>query len=74
MKYWLLAFIFNLQTDEFIRKDQTPFQSRARCEEIARGVNERYKNNTQFRIVTICVSDDHFTGRRLDPGVPNHVY
>lgn len=71
-KFWLLAFIFNLQTDEFIRRDDTPFQTRARCEEIAKGIKERY--SSQYRIVTLCVTDDHFKGRKLDPGVPSHLH
>ncbi len=67
-KFWLLVFLFNVETKDFIRRNNIPFDTQARCEAIAKDIPSVYKG---YRTVAFCVSDDHFKGRKLDPGIPS---
>ena len=65
MKFWLIAFF--LTTDgEFVSKREIAYKDEAACY-VAMDSIRPPKKNLITRIV--CVSDDHYMGRKQDPGV-----
>lgn len=68
MKYWLIVFL--LQPDgEFIMKREIEYPNEATCYMMMDPIAKQYR----FKNVTVqmvCVSDDHHSGRKQDPGVP----
>jgi hypothetical protein len=62
MKYWLIIFFFT-PSGEFITKKEIQYKDEASCYLAM----DRVKTNKIAQMV--CVSDDHFMGRKQDPGV-----
>ncbi len=63
MKFWLIIF-FLTPEGEFIRKKEIAYKDKASCYLAMDKV--KAKQITQM----VCVSDDHYRGRKQDPGVP----
>jgi hypothetical protein len=62
VKYWLLVF-FLTPEGEFIEKKEFLFKAEASC---YLGMDRvKVKQIAQM----VCVTDDHYTGRKQDPGV-----
>lgn len=69
MKYWLLVMILDPYTGEFLEKQEFPTVSKEACIKLAGEETKKYINK-QLAIQTFCVTDDHYTGRSVDPGIP----
>lgn len=66
MKFWLIIFL--LQPDgEFISKREIAYPDEATCYMMMEPIARQYKKQT---VQMVCVSDDHFTGRKQDKNVP----
>jgi hypothetical protein len=65
VKFWLLIF-FLTPEGEFIDKREVSYQNADKCYKAMKHV--RRPKGT--RIHTMCVSNDHYTGLKQDPGVP----
>jgi hypothetical protein len=63
MKFWLIVF-FLTPEGEFVGKKELPFKDEASCYIAMDKV--KVKQKAQM----VCVSDDHYMGRKQDPGVP----
>ena len=63
MKFWLLIF-FLTPEGEFISKKEIAYKDKASCYVAMDKV--KVKRIAQM----VCVSDDHRSGRKQDPGVP----
>jgi hypothetical protein len=68
MKFWLIVFLFT-SDGEFLGKDIYESASKEQCIEFAGDVTKTLIN-TQTSAQFYCVSDDHYMGRKQDPGVP----
>lgn len=69
MKYWLIMF-FLTPDGEFIHKDVYSAPSKEVCEKAAQQITRRIKALGKYNVEYHCVSDDHYTGKKQDPGVP----
>ena len=66
--FWLIVFIFS-NDGEFLEKSSYEAASKEQCIEMV--ADEARKTvNTQTQVQFYCVSDDHYTGRNQDEGVP----
>ncbi len=65
MKFWLIAF-FLTPDGEFVSKREVAYKDEATCY-IAMDSVRSPKKNLITKIV--CGSDDHYMGRKQDPGV-----
>lgn len=65
MKFWLIIF-FLTPEGEFLSKHEVQYSSKAECQS-ARAAFKKLPVVNQIQ--TVCVSDDHFRGRKKDPGV-----
>ena len=63
MKFWLIIF-FLTPEGEFVSKKEISYKDKASC--YAAMDNVKAKKITQM----VCVSNNHYTGRKQDPGVP----
>ena len=63
MKFWLIMFFLTSEGD-FISKKEIQYKDKASCYLAMNKV--KVKNKTEM----VCVSNDHYTGRKQDPGVP----
>jgi nicotinamide riboside kinase len=68
MKYWLIIFITSPQ-GEYIDKDVYSTPNKAACEQVAKKMVSRLRSISKNEIEYVCVSDDHYMGRKQDPGV-----
>ena len=63
MKFWLIIF-FLTPEGEFVSKKEISYKDKASC----------YLAMDKVKVKRIaemfCVSDDHYRGRKQDPGVP----
>ena len=66
MKFWLIIF-FLTPEGEFVSKKEIPYKDEASCY-IAMDKVKVKRPATIAEMV--CVSDDHHSGRKQDPGVP----
>jgi hypothetical protein len=65
MIYWLLIFSFNAD-GEFVSKQELHMNNKFVCEL----VSAQYPAQVKIGFVkTLCVSDDHHSGRKQDEGV-----
>lgn len=65
MKYWLIIMFFT-PNGEFAGKREIAYKDEATCYIAMDGIRPPRRNLlTQM----VCVSDDHFMGRKKDPGV-----
>ena len=62
MKFWLIIF-FLTPEGEFISKKEIAYKDKASC--YVAMDNVKVKRIAQM----VCVSDDHYMGRKKDPGV-----
>lgn len=69
MKYWLILFITS-PDGEFVDKDVYSISTKAACEAVAQKMVTRLKAISKYEFEYHCVSDDHYMGRKQDPGVP----
>jgi hypothetical protein len=65
MKFWLIIFFLNPQS-EFLDKREFQYTSKIECQKAQARLK---KLPVVKQIQTICVSDDHHSGRKQDPGV-----
>ena len=66
MKFWLIVF-FLTPEGEYLSKQEMQLSSKTTCELVA----EKYPAQVGTGPVkTICVSDDHYTGKKQDKNVP----
>ena len=68
MKYWLIFMIFS-HDGEFITKFEYEAKSKRHCVELAGYASQQYVNKDRLT-QSWCVTDDHFRGRKQDPGIP----
>jgi hypothetical protein len=68
MKFWLIVFLFTSDGD-YAGKDIYEAADKAQCVEFASDVTKTLVN-TQLMAQFYCVSDDHYTGRSVDDGIP----
>ncbi len=66
MIYWLLIFSFDVNGD-FLSKQEMQLSSKSMCELVAAQYPAQVRSGS---IKTQCVSDDHYSGRKQDDGVP----
>lgn len=70
IKAWLIVFILSTNPrveDDYLGKVVVPFPTMADCRA---GERKMVREGQAIRYQTLCVTDDHHTGRRYDPGVP----
>lgn len=65
MKFWLIIFFLGPNGD-FLDKKELVFKDEATCYSMMEPVARRYPKST---VQMVCVSDDHHSGRKQDPGV-----
>ena len=63
MKFWLIIF-FLTPEGEFVSKKEISYQDKTSCYSAMGKI--KFKQRTEI----VCVSDDHYSGRKQDPGVP----
>jgi hypothetical protein len=63
VKFWLIIF-FLTPEGEFVSKKEVPYKDKASCYSVMD------KIKVKQRAEMYCVSDDHYMGRKQDPGVP----
>jgi hypothetical protein len=63
VKFWLIV-LFLTPQGEFVGKKEIPYKDKASCYLAMDKV--KVKRIAQM----VCVSDDHYRGRKQDPGVP----
>jgi hypothetical protein len=63
MKFWLIIF-FLTPNGEFVGKKEIQYKDEASC------YLAMDKVEVKHRAQMVCVSNDHYTGRKQDPGVP----
>ena len=69
MIYWLLIFSFDVKGN-FVSKQELQFANKAVCEMVAAQYPAHLPQVRTGAIKTVCVSDDHHSGRKLDADVP----
>ena len=69
MKYWLIVFLMTPE-GEYAGKYTAPATSKVACEALAVEVKKMYRIDRKLKSEHYCVSDDHYMGRKQDPGVP----
>lgn len=68
MKYWLIVFLFT-PNGEYAGKEVYPTVNKQACYQMAGQVIRTYINS-QYKVEFYCVTDDHYQGRKQDPGIP----
>ena len=63
MKFWLIVMLYD-PSGQWIGKVVQPYYTQFACEQAVRTTRGEPK------LRALCVSDDHFSGRKQDPGVP----
>jgi hypothetical protein len=69
MIYWLIIFSFDVNGN-FKSKQELQFANKAACEMVAAQYPAHLPQVRTWSIKTLCVSDDHRSGRKPDAGVP----
>ena len=72
IKAWLIIFLLNPNVnseENFLGKVEVPMASMADC---IRAKKKLTQEGDDVSYQFICVTDDHHTGRKYDPGVPLH--
>lgn len=74
IKAWMIIFIFwhspndfSLEERKFAGKIEVPYTSMNAC---VKAKSTLTMESEDLRYQFICVTDDHHSGRRVDPGVP----
>jgi hypothetical protein len=68
MKFWLIAF-FLTPDGEFISKREIAYKDKATCYTAMDLVRAPKNLKNEIIVQVVCVSDDHFMGRKKDSGV-----
>ncbi len=63
MKFWLIIF-FLTPEGEFVSKKEISYKDKASC------YSAMDKVKVKQIAEMVCVSDDHHSGRKQDPGIP----
>lgn len=66
MKYWLIIFFLD-PNGEFVGKREIAYKNEVKCYTAMEYIKPPRKDWT---VQMLCVSDDHHSGRKQDPGVP----
>lgn len=66
MKFWLIIFFLTPQ-GEFVGKQEIAYKNKATCQMAMSRVKSPKRN---LSVQKVCVSDDHYNGRKQDPNVP----
>ena len=66
MPFWLIIFIFDAKSGEFLVKDEYLFRDRIVCES---ALKDYPKLPKELVAKKLCVSYKHYTGEQQDPGV-----
>ncbi len=66
MKFWLIIF-FLTPEGEFISKKEIAYKDKASCYV---AMNKVKVKRPATIAEMVCVSNDHYTGRKQDPGIP----
>jgi hypothetical protein len=64
MKFWLLIF-FLTPEGEFVEKREVAYKNANSCYKAM----DRVRKPKGMKVHTMCVSNDHYTGLKQDPGV-----
>jgi hypothetical protein len=64
VKFWLLIFFFS--DGEFVGKREIAYKDEATCYMAMDHIRPPKK---RYITQMVCVSDDHYTGKKQDPGV-----
>lgn len=67
-KFWLILWFFTID-GEFIEKEEFAFRNRAACVQAAGEVAKEFVNKS-ISITSFCVTDNHYNGISVDPGIP----
>ncbi len=74
VKAWLIVFLFSYNTEQitvedsaFVGKLEIPFKTMEACS-VAKTNLTMESEDIRYRF--ICVTNDHYTGKKQDPGVP----
>lgn len=65
MKFWLIAFLFTAD-GEYIDKREVVYENEVKCLTAMNYVKPPRRDQI---VQMVCVSDDHHSGRKKDPGV-----
>ena len=69
MKYWLLIWFMSGHDGSVVNYKERMYVTKQQC--VAAAGREQIKQvNTTTAVLTFCVTDDHHSGRKQDPGVP----
>jgi hypothetical protein len=69
MIYWLIIFSFDVNGN-FLSKQELQLSSKSMCEMVAAQYPAHLPQVRTGPIKTVCVSDDHHSGRKPDVDVP----
>ena len=74
VKAWLIVFMvwhspneYSLEEERYLGKIEVPYASMEECEAATSKIT---MESEDVRYEFNCVTDDHYTGRKQDPGVP----
>ena len=72
IKAWLLIFVFNVKTGDFLVKRELPLSSMKLCQQLQETIkSDRAKQpDLPERYELFCVSADRYKGRKFDTGTP----
>lgn len=65
MNFWLIVFFFAAD-GKFVDKQEMQLSSKNMCELVAAQYPAQVRTGS---VKTVCVSDDHYTGKKQDEGV-----
>lgn len=68
MKFWLIVFLFT-SDGNFIEKLEYETLNKAQCVQLSGQVAKKHVNS-QLQLQFYCVTDDHYSGRSVDKGIP----
>lgn len=68
MKYWLIFMIFSNE-GEYLRKVERPVANVERCY-VESAKLAIQLTNSGYLTQAWCVTNDHYTGKKQDPGIP----
>ena len=66
MKFWLIIF-FLTPHGEFVGKREIAYKDEATC---YAAMDRIRPPKREWTVQMVCVSDDHYSGRKQDPNVP----
>lgn len=70
---WLLIFLFDPETKEFVTKIEDKAESMQTCLATKKAYDALTVKYSKIVHKTLCVSDAHHAGRSIDEGVPLEI-